>query len=49
MTLAEVFRRHGPAYLAKPAPSSAEQVWRAIVACRTAILGGHVETWGAAA
>ncbi len=45
MTLAEVFRRHGPAYLAKHVLSSAKaQVWRAIVACRTAILGGHVET-----
>lgn len=45
MTLAEVFRRHGPAYLAKHALSSAQaKVWRAIVACRTAILGGHVET-----
>jgi len=45
VTLAEVFRRHGPAYLAKHALSSVKaKVWRAIVACRTAILGGHVET-----
>ncbi len=45
MTLAEVFRRHGPAYLAKHLLSSAKaKVWRAIVACRTAVLGGHVET-----
>ncbi len=45
MTLAEVFRRHGPAYLAKHVLSSVKaKVWRAIVACRTAVLGGHVET-----
>ncbi|MBL8395964.1 MAG: IS91 family transposase [Candidatus Accumulibacter sp.] len=45
MTLAEVFRRHGPAYLANQVLSSAKaKVWRAIVACRTAVLGGHVET-----
>ncbi len=45
MTLAEVFRRHEPAYIAKQvlAPAKA-RVWRAIVACRTAALGGHVET-----
>ncbi len=45
MTLAEVFRRHGPAYLANQVLSPARaKVWRAIVACRTAVLGGHVET-----
>ena len=45
MTLAEVLRRHGPAYLAKHLLSQAKaKVWRAIVACRTAVLGGHVET-----
>ena len=45
MTLAEVFRRHGPAVLARHALSSVKaKVWRAIVACRTAVLGGHVET-----
>ncbi len=45
MTLAEVFRRHGPAYLAQHVLSSAKtKVWRAIVACRTAVLGGYVET-----
>jgi hypothetical protein len=45
VTLAEVFRRQGPAYLAKHLLSSAKaKVWRAIVACRTAVLGGHVET-----
>ena len=45
MTLAEVFRRHGPAVLAQHLLSSAKaKVWRAIVACRTAVLGGHLET-----
>ena len=45
MTLAEIFRRHGPAFLAGRALSSGlAKVWRAIVACRTALLGGHVET-----
>jgi len=45
VTLAEVFRRHGPAYLAKHVLSSVKaKVWQAIVACRTALLGGHVET-----
>jgi hypothetical protein len=45
VTLAEVFRRYGPAYLASHVLSSARaKVWRAIVACRTAVLGGHVET-----
>jgi hypothetical protein len=45
VTLAEIFRRHGPAYLAKHVLSSAKaKVWRAIVACRTVLLGGHVET-----
>jgi len=45
VTLAEVFRRYAPAYLAKHVLSSARaKVWRAIVACRTAVLGGHVET-----
>jgi hypothetical protein len=43
--LAEVLCRHGPRYLATHALSSAKAtVWRAIVACRTAALGGHVET-----
>lgn len=43
--LAEVLRRHGPAYLATHDLSSAKaKVWRAIVACRTPALGGHVET-----
>lgn len=43
--LAEVLRRHGPAYLETHALSvSKAKAWRAIVACRTAALGGHVET-----
>lgn len=43
--LAEVLRRHGPAYLASHDVSAAKtKVWRAILACRTAALGGHVET-----
>jgi hypothetical protein len=45
VTLAEVFRRHGPAVLASHVLSSARaKVWRAIVACPTAVLGGHVES-----
>lgn len=43
--LAEVLRRFGPAYLATHAVSPAKaRAWHAIVACRTAALGGHVET-----
>jgi len=43
--LAEVLRRHGPAYLeAHPLSVAKAKVWRAIVACRTAALGGHVQT-----
>jgi len=42
--LAEVLRRHGPAYLAAhPLSAAKAKVWRAILACRTAALGGHVE------
>jgi hypothetical protein len=45
MGLAAVLRRHGPAYLATHALSLAKaKVWRAILACRTAALGGHIET-----
>lgn len=44
MGLAEVLRRHGPAYLATHHLSAAKaRVWRAILACRTAALGGHVQ------
>ena len=43
--LAEVLRRHGPAYLAAHCLSVTKaKAWRAILACRTAALGGHVET-----
>lgn len=43
--LAEVLRRHGPSYLAAHDLSAAKaKVWRAILACRTPALGGHVET-----
>ena len=43
--LAQVLRRHGPAYLAAhPLSAAKAKVWRAILACRTAALGGHVET-----
>lgn len=43
--LAEVLTTFGPAYLANHAlPRGAAKVWRAILACRTAALGGHVES-----
>jgi hypothetical protein len=46
--LAEVLRCHGPAYLAAhPLSVAKAKVWRAILACRTAALGGHVETCNA--
>lgn len=42
--LAEVLAAFGPAYLAtQRLPRGAAKVWRAILACRTAALGGHVE------
>lgn len=42
--LAAVLRRHGPAYLATHDLSAAKaKVWRAILGCRTAALGGHIE------
>ena len=41
-TLAEVLRRFGPEYLRTHEPSTAQaRAWRAIVACRTAALGGQ--------
>jgi PHP family Zn ribbon phosphoesterase len=43
--LAEVFRRHGPAYLQRHGaqlPWHHRQALRAIVACRTPDLGGHL-------
>jgi hypothetical protein len=43
--LAEVFKAFGPAYLAtKRLPRGGAKVWRAILACRTALLGGHIDT-----
>ena len=43
-----MLRRHGSAYLAAHRLSAAKaKVWRAILACRTAALGGHVETCSA--
>ena len=42
--LAEILRIHGPAYLAQHVLSAVkEKAWRAIVACRTSVLGGHIE------
>ncbi len=42
--LADILRRHESAYRATHELSAARaKVWRAIVACRTAALGGHVE------
>jgi len=43
--LAGVLRTFGPAWLASHTLSArVAKVWRAIVACRTAALGGHIET-----
>jgi len=43
-SLAEVLATFGPAYLATHRLArAAGKVWRAILACRTAALGGHVE------
>ncbi len=43
--LAEVLCTFGTAYLATQSlPRGAARVWRAIVACRTAALGGHLDT-----
>jgi hypothetical protein len=43
--LAEVLRYHGPAYLqAHDLSVTKAKAWRAILACRTPALGGHVET-----
>lgn len=42
--LAEIFRTHGQAYLASHSLARSQaKAWRAIVACRTEILGGHIE------
>ena len=43
-TLAEVLRTFGPDYLREHALSTAQaRAWRAIVACRTPALGGHLQ------
>jgi len=43
--LAEVLRAHGPAYLAAhPLSAAKAKLWRAILACRTSALGGHVQS-----
>lgn len=42
--LADILRTHGPAYLAQQVLSPAQaKAWRAIVACRTEALGGHID------
>lgn len=42
--LADILRRFGPAYAAThPLSAIQARAWRAIIACRTAALGGHVE------
>ena len=42
--LAEILREHGQPYLNTHALSVVQdKAWRAIVACRTLVLGGHVE------
>ena len=44
-SLAEVLTTFGPAYLAShDLPRGAAKVWRAILACRTVALGGHIES-----
>jgi hypothetical protein len=46
LEVAEIFRRHGPAYRAAQGPALApgqRRVRAAIETCRTAALGGHVE------
>jgi hypothetical protein len=41
--VADIFRAHGPAYLAEHAlPPHVADVLRAVIACRTSALGGHV-------
>lgn len=46
--LADIFRLHGHAYLASHSLARSQvKAWRAIVACRTEALGGHVEQCGA--
>jgi Putative transposase/Transposase zinc-binding domain len=50
LEVADVLRRHGDAYRsAHPVDRSAARVMGAITACRTAVLGGHVERCDSAA
>lgn len=43
-TVAEIFRRHGPDYLRQHTLTPAQgKVLRAVTACRTAALGGHLD------
>ncbi|MBA3916115.1 MAG: IS91 family transposase [Acidobacteriales bacterium] len=47
LELADIFRQHGPAYRARQRlPVGHLRVMRAIETCRTAALGGHVESCG---
>jgi hypothetical protein len=42
--LADIFRQHGQGYLATHALARSQaKAWRAIVTCRTAALGGHID------
>ena len=46
LEVADIFRRHGPAYRAAQGPALSpgqRRVMEAIEACRTAALGGHLE------
>lgn len=43
-TVADIFRRHGPAYLRDHTLTPGQaKVLRAVIACRTAALGGHLD------
>ncbi len=44
MKVAEIFRRHGNAYIEARQPVSSQvRVMRAVAACRTAVMGGHLD------
>jgi hypothetical protein len=48
LRLGDILRRHGPGYAARhPVSPEQAQVLRRLAACRTAALGGHVESCGA--
>ena len=41
--MADIFRTHGPAYLdSRGLPTHPAKVLRAMIACRTSVLGGHL-------